>query len=301
MAMSYNTLVAPKGTAGSLADWIGYGRLAAQADTILTEAQSLIYQSLRVRQMRQEFTFGIKANYCRVALPPRFLDPIGKLVDTTFGQRYRHKDESDVKDARYFQPNAGGSLGTNAFTTGGAGTGLVNVNIPNHGVTQGSDVTFVGATATLDGIGLNGTFLVTDIPDANTVTFLTYDTATAGGVVGGGAAATWAANVLIASTPTRWAIWDEYLQFDGAFALSTQFRLLFFRSPALLSASNQTNFLTDRYPLLLRKACQAAAADFMKDDNEYTKATNAMAALIQATNAESDLMYRGAELDTDTP
>lgn len=299
--MNYNTLVAPKGTTGSIADWTGYGKLNVQADTILTEAQSLINQALRVREMRTEFAFGVAVNSCRVALPARFLDPIGRIRDTTFGNRYAHKDESYIKDRRYFQPLSGGSFGNNPFTTGTVNSGLVSAVLAGHGLTQGSDITIAGATSPIDGVGVNGTFLVTDVPDANDFTLLTYDAATIGGVNGGGAAATWSANQLIAGSPSCWAIWDEYLQFDQAFDTATQFRLMCFRAPLALSATNQTNFLTSRYPLILRKACQAAAADFMKDDNEYTKATNALASLIQATNAESDLMYRGAEIDTETP
>lgn len=301
MAMSYSTLVGPKGSAGSIAGWTGYGKLEGQADTILTEAQSLIFQALRVREMRGEFVFGVAVNSCRVALPARFLDPIGRIVDTTFGQRYGHKDESTVKDRRAFEQLSGGSFGNNPFTTGAINSGLVAAVLAGHSLTQGSDITIAGATSPIDGIGVNGTFLVTDVPDGNDFSFLTGDAATVGNVNGGGAAATWTANQLIAGSPSCWAIWDECLQFDQAFDTATQFRLMCYRAPLALSTTNQTNFLTNRYPLILRKACQAAAADFMKDDNEYTKATNALGSLIQATNAESDLMYRGAEIDTETP
>ena len=39
----------------------------------------------------------------------------------------------------------------------------------------------------------------------------------------------------------------------------------------------------------------------MKDDNEERKALTKLGVLIDATNAESDLSYRGADLMTDTP
>jgi hypothetical protein len=303
MAMSYNTLVAPKGTAGSIAGWTGYGKLEGQADTILTEAQSLVFQALRVREMRTEIAFGVPVNNSRVALPARFLDPIGSLRDTTFGNRYAHKDESYVKDKRFFEQVAGGTLGTDPFQTWAlVGTPNVNVfNVPNNGLTQGSDITFPNAPV-VDGINMTGTFPIIAIIDANNFSVAsTNDVSIVGQVSGGGVGVTWSANKLIAGSPSCWAIFDECLQFDQAFDTATQFRLMCFRSPLPLSATNQTNFLTNRYPLILRKACQAAAADFMKDDSEYTKATNALAALIQATNAESDLMYRGAEIDTETP
>ncbi len=301
MAMSYATLVGLKGSAGSIASWTGYGKLEGQATVILDEAQSLLFQSLRVREMRSQFVFGMPVNGCRIALPARFLDPIGRLIDSTFGGRYRHKDESYITERRAYQPLAGGSFGNNPFTTGALGSGSVAAVLAGHNLTQGSDITIAGATSPLDGVTVNGTFLVTDVPTVNSLSFLTYDAATVGSINGGGAAATWTANKLIAGAPSCWAIWDEYLQFDQAFDTATQFRLMCFRSPLALSAINQTNFLTSRYPLLLRKACQVMAADFMKDDNEYKRGMDALAALIQATNAESDLMYRGAEIDTETP
>jgi hypothetical protein len=299
--MNYTSLVAPKGTAGSIADWIGYAKLSTQADVILTEAQSIIFQSLRVREMRTRWVFGMPVSASRAALPARFLDPIGRLVDTTFGLQYRHKSEGEISERRAYQALTAGSFGNNPFTTTSANSGVVTATLAAHGLTQGSDITISGATSPLDGLTINGTFPVTNIVSVNSFQFDTDGSATLGGVNDGGAAATYTANQLIAGSPSAWAIWDECVQFDQAFDTATTFRLPYFRSPALLSLTNQTNFLTSRYPLLVRKACEAAAADFMKDDNEYQKALTALSSLIQATNAESDLMYRGAELDTETP
>lgn len=301
MVMSYTTLVGPKGSTGSIASWSGYGKLVGEADTILTEAQSLLFQSLRIREMRSEFVFGMAVGASRAALPARFLDPIGRLRDTTFGGRYKHSIESEVTTRRMFNPLSGGALGSNPFLTGSANASTVTANIVAHTLTQGSDVSFAGATSPVDGIGVNGTFLVTSVPDVDHVVFTTDDQATAGAITGGGAAVTWSGNQLIQGSPVAWSIWDELLQFDQAFDTATQFRLLCFKSPRPLSTQNPTNFLTARYPLLLRKACQAAAADFMEETEEYNKAVSALGQLIQATNAESDLMYRGADLDTETP
>ena len=47
MAMTYTSLVAPKGTTGSLANWVGYSKL--DTETVLDEAQSLLFHLLRVR------------------------------------------------------------------------------------------------------------------------------------------------------------------------------------------------------------------------------------------------------------
>lgn len=300
MAMTYTSLTAAKGVAGSIANWVGYSKI--DIATVLDEAQSIIFQSLRTREMRTEFVFGLSVGQSRLALPARFLDPIGRIRDHR-GLYYSHRMESEITDRRSFQAVSGGTLGTNPFTTGAVNSSLVTVNIVGHGLTQGSDVTFPATTPAVDGIAMAGTFPVTTVVDADhiVVTSPAGDQASVGAVNGGGAGVTWFANMLIQSSPSIWSIFDEAIQFDAACVEALQCRLLYFRSPLLLSATNPTNFLTSRYPRLIREATNAAAASFMKDDNEETKALQKLSALIDATNAESDLSYRGAELYTETP
>ncbi len=72
-------------------------------------------------------------------------------------------------------------------------------------------------------------------------------------------------------SPLYWSIYDERFRFDFAFNTQTTVRLQYFQSLPLLSATNLTNFLTNRYPQLIRVATNTAAADFMKDDSEYQK------------------------------
>lgn len=299
MVMSYTSLVAPKGTAGSINNWVGYNKLDTQ--TVLDEAQSVIFQSLRVREMRTQYVFGLAVGQSCVAMPLRFLDPIGRIRDSRGLEYANMGGETEIVRRRSLQAVSGGTLGTNPFTTGAINSSLVNVNIPGHGLTQGSDVTFPNAPE-VDGFNLTGTFPVTAIVDVNNITITsTNDQAIAGGVTGGGAGVTWSANLLIAATPATWAIFDEAIQFDAATDTAFQARMLYFRSPPLLSATNTTNFLTSRYPRLIREATNAAAASFMKDDNEEQKALTKLSALIEATNAESDLIYRGADIRTETP
>src|SRR5215471_19937752 len=87
--------------------------------------------------------------------------------------------------------------------------------------------------------------------------------------------------------PQFFAIFDEMLQFEARFTTSQTLHLLCCKSPALLSGANPSNFLTDRFPHLLRTACLVQAADFMRNDTEYAKQTQRLEALVQATNAES--------------
>lgn len=298
MAMTYNSLVAPKGTTGSLLNWIGYSKV--DVDTVVDELQALIYSSLRVREMRFQWIFGMPVGGCKVALPARFLDPLGRLQDN-FGTRYLHRTEAEVTGGRMYDTSLSGTFGNNPFTTGALGSGIVTASLASHSLNQGSDITIAGS-AVVDGVTINGTSLVTSIIDPNTFQFAVTDAAaTAGGITGGGAAASYTANNLISGQPARWGIWDEYLQFDGAFNTATQFRLMCYKSLPLLSASNPTNFLTNRYPQLVRAAGLAAGASYMKDDNEYQKHMTAMVAMIQSIQAEADLGYNGADLDTETP
>lgn len=296
--MSYDTLVADKSAAGSILNWVGNSKV--DTSTVLDEAQALIYASLRVQAMEFQWVFGVTVGQSKVKLPNRYLDPIGKLTDNV-GGRYLHPTAEDVRVARMFDNSLSGSFGNNPFTTTSIRSGIVTAVLVGHGLNQGSDITIAGATA-VDGVTINGTSLITSVTDANTFQFYVLDAeATTGAVTGGGAAATYTANNLIASCPQRWSVWENYLQFDAAFSMALQFRLMCYRSLPLLSTNNKTNFLTDRYPHLMREACLASAASYRQDDSEYAKHTTAMMKIIQSIQAEDDLKYRGADLYTRTP
>lgn len=300
MAMTYNTLTASKGSPGSILNWGSWGKI--DVFTIVDEAQFLLYESLRVREMKESWTFGFIANQASIPLPTRFLDPIGKIYDLTNQTSYDQLNESDILNARIYDTSLSGSLGSSPFTTT-AGSGLVSVNQPSEVFSEGSSITIVGATA-LNGLTLNGTFPISSVTDTNDFVINVggpTDTVASASGSGGGAAATYTGNNLIASSPTRWGVWSERIHLDCSMQNPAAMKLLFYRRPQLLSATNLTNFLTDRYPKLMRTACLAAVAEFMKDDPEYQKQVTALSALIQNTAIENDFIYRGAVLGTDTP
>lgn len=298
--MSYTTLVGPKGSAGSIANWVSYTKL--DIATIVDEAQSLLFQMLRVREMRTTWTFALDIGQSSVALPSRFLDPIGKLFDTTNSGDISHRIESEVLARRAYSPVSGSFDIPNPFATQIPPSQAVFVFLTGQPFTQGSTVTIINATGPVDGVTFNGTFPVVEgLPGAAAFRYGIDNIATVGGVFGGGSAATYTGNVLNSGYPSCWAIFGERVNFDLAFDTATTFRMLYYRSPLPLSDTNPTNWLTTRYPILMRKACQAAAADFMKDDVEYKKCVEGLAALIQSTAAVDDLSYRGAEFGTDTP
>lgn len=294
--MTYTSLVASKGATGSLANWVNYTKLDTPA--VLDEAQSLLFQLLRVREMRTEWTFGIAVGDSEIVLPARFLDPIGRLYDIKNGYPIKHRIETDIAGVRGYDNSLSGDFDTDPFTTTDASS-LVSVELVGHTITQGSTITIEDADP-VGGLDLNGTFPVVTITDADNLVIDT-DTEASSAAVGGGATAAYTANKLIAASPTRWGIFDEKLKLDCAMETASQFKMLYYRSPKPLSTTNLSNWLTNRYPKLLRVACMAAAADYMKDDTEYQKHLTALTALVGSTAAENDLQYRGAEFGTDTP
>lgn len=292
--MDYTSLIAAKGTAGSIANWVNYSKVEPVLPTILDEAQALIYSLLRVREMRTNKALTMAVGTSSIALPARFLDPIGRLYAPATNMAFIHLGESAVGENRPYTTTTG-TLATDPFTTALSST-TVTVAAIAHDFNQGSTIFFSGATA-VGGLTLNGTFEITSI-STNAFT-ITSDTAATSAATGGGAVVAYTLNNLIRGFPTVWSIWNEKIQFDQAFATQTSLALMYYQSLALLSSTNLTNFLTNRYPQLVRVACLTAAADFMKDDFEYAKNMKALTALVGSIAIENDMSYRGLELATD--
>lgn len=58
---------------------------------------------------------------------------------------------------------------------------------------------------------------------------------------------------------------QSYIQLDSPTDQAYQYILTYYQQPAPLSADNPTNFLTSRYPRLLRAACMMGAAEWTKE------------------------------------
>lgn len=297
MSMTYTSLISPKGTSGSIANWVNYAKL--DLPTILDESQSLLFSMLRVREMRTEWTFAVSVGQSCVPLRARFLDPDGPIIAVGQGLEIDMRPEQDLSRQRFYDSSISGSFDTGPITTT-LNSSLVNVEKTGHGLTQDSTIT-MAALDPVGGLTLNGAYPIVAIVDADNFTIDTGDQAATSTATGGGVDATYTANLLIAGTPSRFSVFDEQIKFDTAFDTASTLKLLYFRAPLLLSDTNQSNWLTNRYPLLLRAACQAGAADYMKDDTEYQKAMQRLQSLIERTGVEGDLMYRGMQFGTETP
>jgi len=174
------------------------------------------------------------------------------------------------------------------------------VALTAHGFSQGSKFYTTGATA-VGGVTITGTFEITSVA---TNTF-TIDISAVGtpssSATGGGSVVAYTCDNLQQGLPLRFSIWDERIYFDCAFAQQTLCQLNLYQSLPLLSASNTTNFLTNRYPHVLREACMASAADFIQDSSEYQKHITALGAKIARASVDNDGELRGIEVEAYTP
>lgn len=298
MAMSYTSLSAAKGVSGSVANWVNYSEL--DVPVIIDEAQTLLYSLLRTREMLAQYAFTMPVGGSYIALPARFLDPIGRIRQTSYNLSVRHKDSQFVERQRNYTETSG-TLGTDPFNVV-LGSTSVSVTLANHGFNQDS-LFYTSGASTFSGVAINGTFPITSIIDTNTfvIDISSLGTTPTSSAAGGGSAIAYVCDNLVAGMPIWFGIWNETIYFDAAFTQVTLCKLQYYQSLPLLSSTNLTNFLTSRYPHVMRKACQAAASDFMKDEVEHQKNMAELGAIVDRMSIENDMFMRGLELDTETP
>lgn len=97
MPMSYTTLVADKTVSGSIKSWMNYGKIDSEG--VLEEAQTMIYQRLRTREMRASDTLPVAVGKASIDLPDGFLEAIS-VRDITNGCRLRFKEEEQLEAMR---------------------------------------------------------------------------------------------------------------------------------------------------------------------------------------------------------
>lgn len=297
MAMSWTSLSAVKGVSGSIANWVSYTLL--DLPPIIDEAQALLYSLLRVREMQTELNFAMAVGGASITLPSRFLDPIGRIRLTSYNVPVRHKDSGFIKDNRNYDETTG-TLGTNPFTTV-SGSDIVTVALTAHGFNQDSVFNTSGATA-VGGTTINGTFPITSVAtNTFTIDISVLGATPTSSATGGGSAVAYICDNIVQGIPYWFGILGNQIQFDVSFSQASLGKLQYYQSLPLLSATNQTNFITNRYPHLMRTACVTSAADFMKDDAEYQKGYQRLVALVERTSMDNDGMLRGMELETMTP
>lgn len=101
---------------------------------------------------------------------------------------------------------------------------------------------------------------------------------------------------LYTGEPCQWAIVDETGQLDTELVDALAGDMIYYATPTALSGSNETNWLTDRYPTMLRYACMAFAYDHRKRRTDATEMRALCMGQIEAANTESDRGRRGQRL-----
>lgn len=93
--------------------------------------------------------------------------------------------------------------------------------------------------------------------------------------------------------PCWYAVYDDRFNFEVAAEDACTLALVYYRRPAALSESNPTNFLTTRYPGILRAACLMAAFDQMSDDAAYSRTKGRLDEMLARSAVEQDFALRG--------
>lgn len=96
-----------------------------------------------------------------------------------------------------------------------------------------------------------------------------------------------------AGTPARYTILGTNAILDVKVSSSTSMALLYYATPTALGTSNETNFLTTRYPTALRLACLAFAYQHLKDSERATANFALAEAAIKAANDSAENARRG--------
>ncbi len=96
--------------------------------------------------------------------------------------------------------------------------------------------------------------------------------------------------------PRVWAADGANLQFEKEADQARPFSFLHYAAGTALGASNDTNFLTEEYPRLLRSVVTAFSYEFLKNQKEKLYWLAIAAKEIEDANIESDLELSTADL-----
>lgn len=105
---------------------------------------------------------------------------------------------------------------------------------------------------------------------------------------------TYDSGVINSQQPQYFCVYDGVINFEHKFDEARTIYLPYWRSLTLLSGANETNFLTDRYPHMLKKACHAQAHAFEENWESYNAELPLLMSLVERANQEADLAFMGA-------
>lgn len=93
---------------------------------------------------------------------------------------------------------------------------------------------------------------------------------------------------LYAGTPSQCTMDRTTAYLDVAADRDYYYRLWYYQTPAALSDSNETNFLTSRYPHILEAACKFFAFKHREDDGNASSWLEVMTGAIDLANGQHD-------------
>ena len=96
-------------------------------------------------------------------------------------------------------------------------------------------------------------------------------------------------------TPSAFSVFNEVLNFDMRADQAYPVVFDFYKRPDALSGANETNWLTTRYPHLLRVACLRAAAEHMDAADKIERYSAQFDRIIQEVNVLDDLSLTGVD------
>lgn len=103
--------------------------------------------------------------------------------------------------------------------------------------------------------------------------------------------------VLPTGLPTIWADFDDLIQFNTLADQAYTAKMVFYKLPTALSTDNETNWLTTRYPTLVRRTCLMFAAEERKEYDTRDRAEKDALNQIAEIRIEADDAMRGIEFD----
>lgn len=96
-----------------------------------------------------------------------------------------------------------------------------------------------------------------------------------------------------ADLPSSFTIIGTDIVFDVELSADLGAELIYYKAPDALSGTNTTNFLTARYPTLVRHSCESFAYEHMKDPARSLEFRKMVEAEIMDASATNDLYRRG--------
>jgi len=95
--------------------------------------------------------------------------------------------------------------------------------------------------------------------------------------------------------PNYWTIMGEQGLLDVKLTETRNGDLWYYQRPEALSGSNTTNFLTVKFPTLLRRTCTMFGYEYRKDWQAFERELILVEGAIERANQHADSVRRGAE------